>query len=152
MTTTQQSLPSANRLMRLSMKYPVLLPVTLFIAALALRTIDIFVLRLDEDLGEIILSKSLGLVLVVGYVWAAGRRLRSIGFHHKELVRSLKIAGIGVGRVVPVRLPHPVAAAGSGWEPGGDRLLGRRSQDRDGGGMLFALWLVLGNLINAAME
>ena len=40
--------------------WPVLAPLALLGLALILRIIDVFVLRLDERLGEIILSKALG--------------------------------------------------------------------------------------------
>ncbi len=103
--------------------------------------IDIFVLRLDELLGEIILSKLLGLILVLGYVWAAGRRLSSIGFHRKELVRSLKIAVLGVGGLflfayliqwlVLVLDGNQAAIVFSAVDP----------KTGMAGGMLFAIWL-----------
>ena len=73
------------------------IPLALFIIALFLRVLDIFVFHLDDLLGEIILSKSLGLALVIVYVWKAGRKLSDIGFHTQVLGRSLLIGGITIG-------------------------------------------------------
>ena len=77
--------------------------IVLMLIALSFRLMDIFVLRLDERLGEIILSKTLGFGLVVLFVWAIGTRLRSIGFHGRRLAESLVI-----GTVITV-LPFVIA-------------------------------------------
>ena len=52
-------------LQKLSLENPILVGLGLLLIALAFRLLDIFALRLDERLGEIILSKSLGFILVV---------------------------------------------------------------------------------------
>ena len=70
-------------------------PLALFGFALLLRMLDIFVLRLDERLGEIILSKSLGFALVVGYTWWVGQSLAAIGLHTRRLGPALAI-GAGI--------------------------------------------------------
>ncbi len=54
-----------------STRWPVLAPLLLLGIELLFRILDIFVLRLDERLGEIILSKSLGFVLVVALAFLA---------------------------------------------------------------------------------
>ena len=48
---------------------PILTGILLMLIALVFRLIDIFVLRLDERLGEIILSKALGFVLVLLFLF-----------------------------------------------------------------------------------
>lgn len=72
---------------RLPRRWPVVVPLMLFAVALALRIIDIFVLGLDERLGEIIVSKALGFALVVAYVWWVGARLSSVGLHSRSWSR-----------------------------------------------------------------
>jgi uncharacterized protein len=67
---------------------PVLTGILLMLIALGFRLIDIFVLRLDERLGEIILSKALGFGLVLLFVWAIGKKLSSIGFHAGDWVKA----------------------------------------------------------------
>ena len=49
----------------LATRWPIFVSLALLAIALLFRLIDIFVLRLDERLGEIILSKVLGFALVV---------------------------------------------------------------------------------------
>jgi hypothetical protein len=66
-------------------RWPVLAPLALLAIALLLRVLDIFVLRLDESLGEIILSKALGCALVLGYVWWVGQGPAAIGLHARRL-------------------------------------------------------------------
>ena len=50
---------------RITIQKPILAGILLMLMALIFRLIDIFVLRLDERLGEIILSKTLGFFLVL---------------------------------------------------------------------------------------
>lgn len=131
---------------------PILTGIILMLIALGFRLIDIFALRLDERLGEIILSKALGFLLVLWFVWVIGRKPASIGFHGRRLGEGLLI-----GVVITV-LPFIIAYAVEwivlgqmGQEP---RLLFSAIDPKAGvtGGMLFALWLVIGNFINSFME
>jgi membrane protease YdiL (CAAX protease family) len=131
---------------------PILTGIILMLIALSFRLVDIFVLRLDERLGEIILSKALGFCLVLFFVWAIGKKPGSIGFHSRRLGESLLI-----GTVITV-LPFVIAYAVEwivlqqlGQEP---RLLFSAIDPKAGvtGGLLFALWLVIGNFINSFME
>jgi membrane protease YdiL (CAAX protease family) len=131
---------------------PILAGIILMLVAFLFRLFDIFVLRLDERLGEIILSKALGFCLVVLFLWGIGKKLESIGFHGSRLSESLLI-----GVVITV-LPFVIAYAvewvvlrQAGHEP---RLLFAAIDPKAGvtGGLLFALWLVAGNFINSFME
>jgi hypothetical protein len=86
---------------QLPARWPVLAPLILLGMALLLRLLDIFVLRLDERLGEIILSKSLGFALVVGYTWWVGQRMTAIGLHIRNLGLALAIgAGITIAAFI----------------------------------------------------
>ena len=129
-----------------------LTPLFLFLIALFLRILDIFVFRLDELLGEIILSKSLGFVLVLGYVWMIGRKLRDIGFHTRALGKSLLIGGVTVGGLFVIGYGVQVLALNVSGEEARIVLSAIDPQTGMAGGFLFALWLVLGNAVNAAME
>jgi membrane protease YdiL (CAAX protease family) len=141
-----------NSIERNTFQKPVFTGILLMLVALAFRLIDIFVLRLDERLGEIILSKALGFGLIVLFVWAIGKNLNSIGFHGRRLGESLLI-----GTLITI-LPFIIAYAVEwimmqqfGQEP---RLLFSAIDPKAGvtGGILFALWLVVGNFINSFME
>ena len=141
-----------NFITRNTFQRPILTGVILILFAFVFRLIDIFVLRLDERLGEIILSKALGFSLVVLFVWAIGKKLSSIGFHGRRLGESLLI-GTGI-TVLPFIIAYSVewiVLNQFGQEP---RFLFSAIDPKAGvtGGILFALWLVLGNFINSFME
>jgi hypothetical protein len=85
---------------------PILTGIILMLIAMGFRLIDIFVLRLDERLGEIILSKALGFSLVLLFVWTIGKKLSSIGFHGKRLGESLLI-GVAI-TVLPFIIAYTV--------------------------------------------
>lgn len=141
-----------NFIKRNAFRWPILTGIVLMLIALAFRLVDIFVLRLDERLGEIILSKALGFCLVLFFVWGIGRKLDSIGFHGRRLGESLLIG------VVITLLPFIIAYSVEwtllkqmGQEP---RFLFSAIDPKAGvtGGLLFAVWLVSGNFINSFME
>jgi len=141
-----------NTIKRFTFQKPILAGILLMLVALVFRLTDIFVLRLDERLGEIILSKSLRFLLVLWFVWAIGKTPASIGFHGRRLSEGLLI-----GVVITV-LPFIIAFTTEwivlgqmGQEP---RLLFSAIDPKAGvtGGLLFALWLVIGNFVNSFME
>jgi uncharacterized protein len=134
----------------LATRWPILVSLALLAIALLFRLIDIFVLRLDELLGEIILSKILGFAMVVLFLWLAGQKLRDIGLHSKGLVPSLFIgASVTLIALVVGYTTELLVLKGSNAS-----LLFAAIDPKAGvsGGILFALWLVFGNLVNSFME
>lgn len=119
--------------------WPVLAPLALLGLALILRIIDVFVLRLDERLGEIILSKALGFALVVGYTWWVGQRLSALGLHLKNQGSAFAIgAGLTIAAFAIATLVQVMALA-----PGQSLIL--RAADPVSemtGGVAFAFLLV----------
>jgi membrane protease YdiL (CAAX protease family) len=141
-----------NSIKRNTFQRPILTGIILMLIALIFRLIDIFVLRLDERLGEIILSKSLGFGLILFFIWAIGRKPDSIGFHGRRLGEALLI-GVAI-TVLPFIIAYTVewiVLGQMGQEP---RLLFAAIDPKAGvtGGLLFASWLVIGNFINSFME
>lgn len=141
-----------NFIKRTTFQRPILTGIVLMLIAFVFRLIDIFVLRLDERLGEIILSKTLGFSLVLFFIWAIGRKPNSIGFHGRRIVEGLLI-GIAI-TVLPFLMAYAVewiVLQQMGQDP---RLLFSAIDPKAGvtGGLLFALWLVAGNFINSFME
>jgi membrane protease YdiL (CAAX protease family) len=124
----------------------------LFLVAVLIKILDTFILRLDEALGEAILTKGLGFALVVAYVWVCGRRLTDAGFRLEGAGPSLLIGVAGTvalfGLAYGVLL---VSLAADGQEVS---LVLTAVDPKSGmsGGLLFGLWLMLGNLVNSAME
>ena len=144
--------PSApdNSLQRFALEKPILTGLVLLAIAFFLKWIDTFVLRLDERLGEIILCKTLGFVMVIVFVRATGRSLRDIGLHSRRLGPSLLIGVVitvialvaGYGVEFAVQLPKQPVVHFEAIDPKAGVT----------GGFLFVLWMILGNLINSFME
>lgn len=131
---------------------PILAGLSLMLIALGFRLIDIFVLRLDERLGEIILSKALGFGLVLAFVWSLGQQPRAIGFHGRRLGEGLLI-GVGI-TVLPFVIAYSVEWAMLQQSDQQPQLLLAAIDPKAGvtGGLLFAGWLVIGNVVNSFME
>jgi len=143
---------TSPRLYRLSLAHPIWLPVALYVIAWILRVVDIMVLPLAESMGEAFLHKALGFLLVLGYIWAAGQPARAIGLHGRSAGAALLIGGVTVATIYVVAFPVQWSvSSAAGNEP---RFVFTALDDRTGlsGGLGFALWLFVGNLINSFME
>lgn len=141
-----------NNLQRLSLKNPITVGLTILTVSFLLRILDIFILRMDERLGEIILSKSLGFTLILLFLLGTGQGLKNIGLHSTALTPSLLIGtlvtifALAAGYVLEYALTfrqglHPklfVAAI----DP----------KANAAGGILFGIWLITGNVVNSFME
>jgi membrane protease YdiL (CAAX protease family) len=140
----------ANSLQRFALEKPILTGLVLLAIAFFLKWIDTFVLRLDERLGEIILCKTLGFVMVIVFVRATGRSLRDIGLHSRRLGPSLLIGVVitvialvaGYGIEFAVQLPKQPVIHFEAIDPKAGVT----------GGWLFVLWMIFGNLVNSSME
>lgn len=129
--------------------WSILAPLTLLVIALLLRVFDIYILRLDERLGEILLSKALGFALVIGYTWWVGQPLAAIGLHARRVGPALAIGGgftvvaFFIGGIVQVLTFNQ-----------GEMLVFQPVDPKTGlsGGAAFAAFLVIGNVINSFME
>lgn len=141
-----------NSLLIVSLKNPILTGLVLMFIALCFKFVDHFVLRLDELLGEIILSKSLGFLLVVLFVWLAGRTLKDIGLHSRSLGMSVWI-GVVV-TVLAFIVGYGVDYSVQLYRQAQPALLFDAIDSKAGvsGGWFFGAWLVLGNFINSFME
>ena len=135
-----------------SLRHPILIPLILFIIAAILKVLDVFVLRLDELLGEIILSKSLGFLLVLAYLWLVGKSITAIGLHGKSVGKALIIGATGITLILLVCYGLQLGVLiGAGKEPS---LVFAAIDPKAGvtGGLAFALFLLIGNFINSFME
>jgi membrane protease YdiL (CAAX protease family) len=135
-----------------SLRHTILIPIILFIIAVIFKILDVFVFHIDERLGEIIISKSLGFLLVVAYLWLVGKSVRAIGLHGRFVEKSLIIGSTGI--IIILLFGYGLqfgVLAGAGKEPG---LVFTAIDPTAGvtGGVGFALFLLLGNFINSFME
>lgn len=131
------------------MRWPILAPLALLGIAYVLRALDIFAFRLDEQLGEILLSKSLGFALVVSYVWWVGQRISAIGLHRRRLAAALAIGGGITIIAFAVAGVFQLRALSTG-----ESLTIVATDPKTGmaGGAAFAALLIVGNVVNAFME
>jgi uncharacterized protein len=130
-------------------RWPVLAPLCLLGIALVFRVIDIYVLHLDQLLGEIILSKAIGFVLVVGFTWWVGQRIAALGLHRRRIGAAL---ALGAGLTVAAFL---IAGVVQVLTLGAGQTLTLQAMDPKtglSGGAAFAVLLIVGNVVNAFME
>jgi hypothetical protein len=107
-----------NSLYRQTLAHPILIPLALLGIALIIRVIDIFLLPLAEASGEAYLHKVLGLLLILGYLWAAGRPLREIGLHGRRVGEALWIGGLAIVAVVILAfVAQMLVSSAAGEEP-----------------------------------
>jgi membrane protease YdiL (CAAX protease family) len=121
-----------------------------------LRLLDVFVLRSDEIFGEQVLTKVLGLILILAYAWRVKGTLRGLGLHGAGWQKSgllglgMMTAGLLLGYGAEYLTLLVTGAAPTFYlAPEGNTLI---PNDAATGGFLFALTLILGNVINSFME
>jgi membrane protease YdiL (CAAX protease family) len=152
MAEMQSNSNKQNWLMGISLDRPILVMLCLYIVAWLIKIIDTFIFRLDELIGEAILTKALGFLLVAAYVWVAGRKLSDIGFRKKNLGISMVLTVVGFVLIYALAFTSQlIILRASGVEA---EIVFSAVDPRTGlsGGLFFGLWLVFSNLINSAME
>ena len=144
--------PRAQKWYEWSLRHTILIPIILFIIAAVFKILDVFVFHIDERLGEIIISKSLGFILVVAYLWLVGKSVRAIGLHGRFVEKSLIIGSTGIILILLFSYGLQFGIlVGAGKEPG---LVFTAIDPTAGvtGGVAFAMFLLVGNFINSFME
>jgi membrane protease YdiL (CAAX protease family) len=141
-----------NRLLSVSLERPFLVMLALFFIASLIKVLDTFILPVNELVGELIITKALGLALVAIYVWACGRKLRDIGFHRQALGQSLLITAVCVGGLIAASYGVQLVALRASGEEASLALSALDPKTGMAGGLLFGLWLFLANFVNSAME
>jgi membrane protease YdiL (CAAX protease family) len=144
--------PRAQKWYEWSLRHIILIPIILFIIAVIFKIFDVFAFRIDELLGEIIISKSLGFLLVVAYLWLVGKSVTAIGLHGKYVAKSLIIGSTGIILILLFSYGLQFGVlVGAGKEPS---LVITAIDPTAGvtGGVAFAMFLLVGNFINSFME
>ena len=145
--------PTSNRLYRLSLARPILIPLCILAVTVLLRIIDVFFLPLAVASGEAILHKALGFALVLVYLWAVGQPLAAIGLHSRSLGQALFIGAAGVVLVLSLGFGVQWLALRAAGETVSlvvapiDNMTGLARPE-----LIFALYLLLGNVVNSFME
>jgi len=139
-----------KKLRELSLSKPLEVGIALISLAMIFKLMDIFVFRLDELLGEIILSKAIGFFIVILFVKIIGDKMSDIGFNLNNkwsiftiggfMTISLLILGYTVELLISASDSPQLLVAGI------DPKAGVR------GGIAFAVFLLFGNVVNCFME
>lgn len=126
--------------------------IILYLIAWLLKYLDTFALRLDELVGEAILTKALGLLLVFLFLRWTGRRMKDIGFHTRDLGKSLILSALVFVLVYVIALIVQMLVFNASGENA--KLVIKAVDPKTGmtGGLLFGIWMFIANLINSAME
>ena len=145
-----------NYLRNFLLQNPAHIGILLFVIIFVIRMIEIFVLRLDEIWGEIFVSKFLGFLIIIGYLYMVKRKPSDIGLHLHNLLKSMSIALIIMTLSISLSyLAEWIYLAGRGMQP--SLLFAPLSYALEAeyamkGGLLFGFWLFFGNLVNSLME
>ena len=97
MSPGRKGWPSYLALYELSIRHNILVPLILLLIAVVFKVLDVFVLRLDELLGEIILSKSIGFQWPVKNFITGQIDLSGVAFRAIMLLVATGIFGFAVG-------------------------------------------------------
>jgi membrane protease YdiL (CAAX protease family) len=132
--------------------HPFIILFFITLLCLILSIIDIFILRIDELWGEIIISKAIGFLIVILYLWSVQKSISAIGFHKTMIYQALFI-----GMIVSIIMVAAYFTAGFLFLTISNVNAAIIFSPTDpkagiGGGILFGLWLVFGNVINCCME
>ncbi|MBO8156813.1 MAG: CPBP family intramembrane metalloprotease [Bacillaceae bacterium] len=137
---------------RLSENNPLFMGMVILMLALLFRINDIFVLRIDEQWGEIFISKAIGFLLVLLYLFLSNKSISFIGLRRTNITVNLILGAIlTIAIYFLAYLIEYFVMTFSFEEP---IILFSAIDSKQGryGGALFALWLLLGNIVNAFME
>jgi membrane protease YdiL (CAAX protease family) len=152
MSDIRSTSSNPNWLLAFSVKRPILVMLTLFFIAYVIKFFDSFLFRLDEVIGEAILTKLLGFVLVAAYVWICRRRLSDIGFHAQNLGTVLLIAFVGFGVLYALAFTSQLLILKASGTKATFVLSAVDPKTGMSGGLFFGIWLLFANLVNSAME
>jgi membrane protease YdiL (CAAX protease family) len=96
MKTSLSSESRAERYNGFSLPQSILVSLAFFLVVIALRSIDLFVLRLDDLPDQTIFSKVIGVLLVLGYLRALRKPISSIGLHARNFDKALLIGALSL--------------------------------------------------------
>jgi membrane protease YdiL (CAAX protease family) len=125
---------------------------SLYIIVWIIKILDTFIFRLDEIIGEAIVTKALGFILVAAYVWMARRKLSDIGFHARNLGIALLLTVVGFGLIYALAFTSQLVILKVSGEEADLVFSAVDPKTGLSGGLFFGLWLVFTNLVNSAME
>ena len=151
----KSSLSSASQVARnnvFSLPQPILVSFAFFLVVVALRLIDLFVLRLEDLPDQTIVSRVLGFLLVLGYLWVLRKPISTIGLHARNFGKAFLIGGLSLlilyGSLYTIQF-YRLSLAGEA-----PRLVFAAIDHRTEtmGGLYFTLFYLVGQFFNTFME
>ncbi len=139
-----------KKLRDMTFSKPLILSICLMCIAMIFRLLDIFILRLDDLLGEIILSKIIGFIIVILFVKMIGDNLNSIGFNANNRLSIFVLGAVITSSLMFLGYAGELLIFASD----SPKLILAAIDPKAGvsGGIGFALFLLLGNVMNSFME
>jgi uncharacterized protein len=152
MKTTLSSMPQAGRYSARSVARPILVSLAFFLVVIALRSIDLFVLRLDGLPDPNIVSRVLGFLLVLGYLRALRKPISSIGLHARNFDKAFLIGGLSL--IILYAALYGVQFYRLSLAGEAPRLVFAAIDHEAGamGGLFFTWFYFFGQIVNALME
>jgi uncharacterized protein len=96
MKTSLSTESRAERHNAFSLPQPIIVSLAFFLVVVALRSIDLFVLRLGELPDQTIFSKVIGFLLVLGYLRVLRKPISSIGLHARDFNKAFLIGALSL--------------------------------------------------------
>src|ERR1044071_866107 len=152
MKTSLSSASRAERSSVFSLPQSVMVPLAFFLVVIALRSLDLFVLRLDDLPDQIIFSRVIGFLLVLGYLRVVRKPISSIGLHARNVDKAFLIGGLSLLILyATLYMVQFYRLSQAGEAP---RLVFGAIDPRTAtmGGLSFTLFYLVGQLFNAFME
>ena len=152
MKTTLSSESQAEQQNVFSLPQPILVSLAFFLVVVALRSIDLFVLRPDGLPDRTIFSTVIGFLLVLGYLRVLKNPIASIGLHARNFGRALLIGALSLlilyATLYAVQF-YSLTLAGET-----PRLVFAAIDRATGtlGGLFITLFTLVGQVFNAFME
>jgi uncharacterized protein len=152
MKTSLSSESSVERSDTVYFPQPILVSLAFFLVVIALRSIDLLVLRLDGLPDQTIFSRVLGFLLVLGYLRVLRKPIRSIGLHARNFDKAFLIGALSLlilyAALYTVQF-YRLSLAGET-----PRLVFGAIDQETGamGGLFFTLFYLVGQFFNAFME
>jgi len=138
------------------MKKPIIICISLFLIAFVFRIADIFFLQIEDAWGEIAVSKICVILLILTFLYLAGKGIDNIGFHFNDLRFNMMIG------LVPIIVAFTIAYSleflyllVKGYNPVLRFIPMGHSLNAEWavtGGLVLAFWLVMGNIVNSFAE
>jgi len=152
MKASLSSEPRVERGNLFSLPQSITVPLAFFLVVIALRLIDLFVLRLDNLPDQNIFSRVMGCLLVLGYLWVLRRPIGSIGVRASNFDKAFLIGAFSLfvlyATLYAIQF-HRLSLAGET-----PRLVFAAIDHRTEtmSGLSFTLFYLLGQFFNAFME